>query len=82
MIKNGVVTAVTANDFQPEMVNNTINRKVDHLDVRVECQWKPTTRWTLTGDVYRSRANRPGRRADTFVTAGLVTNAPYADRHH
>ena len=27
--KNGVMTAVTVNQFQPEMVNNTINRKVD-----------------------------------------------------
>ena len=58
-IKNGVVTAVTANDFQPEMVNNTTNRVVTTSMFGLNATWKPTERWTITGDAYQSRADRP-----------------------
>jgi TonB-dependent receptor len=76
-IKNGVVTAVTANDFQPEMVNNTVNRQVKTSMFGLNASWKPTDRWTLTADGYQSRADRPEGGQDTFVTAGLVTAGPY-----
>jgi iron complex outermembrane recepter protein len=39
--------------------------------------WKPDRQVELTGDLYRSTADRPEGGADTFVTAGLVTNGPY-----
>lgn len=78
VVQNGVVTAVTVNTFQPEMVNNTINRNVDTSMFGLNAQWKPTSRLTLTGDVYRSVAKRPEGGTDTFVTAGLVTNQPFA----
>ncbi len=76
-IKNGVVTAVTANDFQPEMVNNTTNRVVTTWMAGLNATWKPTDRWTLIADGYQSRADRPEGGQDTFVTAGLVTAGPY-----
>jgi iron complex outermembrane recepter protein len=76
-IKNGVVTAVTANDFQPEMVNNTTNRVVTTTMFGLNARWKPTDRWTFTADGYQSRADRPEGGQDTFVTAGLVNNGPY-----
>jgi iron complex outermembrane recepter protein len=76
-IKNGVVTAVTANDFQPEMVNNTVNRQVTTTMFGLNASWKPTDRWTFTADGYQSRADRPEGGQDTFVTAGLVTAGPY-----
>jgi TonB-dependent receptor len=76
-IKNGVVTAVTANDFQPEIVNNTTNRVVTTTMFGLNATWKPAERWTITGDAYQSRADRPEGGEDTFVTAGLVTAGPY-----
>jgi len=76
-IKNGVVTAVTANDFQPEMVNNTTDRVVTTTMFGLNATWKPTDRWTITADGYQSRADRPEGGLDTFVTAGLVTSGPY-----
>src|SRR5580704_5230716 len=76
-IKNGVVTAVTANDFQPEMVNNTVNRQVTTTMFGLNASWKPTDRWSFTADGYQSRADRPEGGQDTFVTAGLVTAGPY-----
>ena len=76
-VKNGLVTAVTANDFQPEMVNNTTDRVVTTSMFGLNANWKPTDRWSITGDVYQSRADRPEGGQDTFVTAGLVTNGPY-----
>jgi len=39
--------------------------------------WKPADRWSITGDAYQSRANRPEGGQDTFVTAGLVNNWIY-----
>jgi iron complex outermembrane receptor protein len=78
VVKNGVVTAVTANNFQPEMVNATTNRQVDTWLYGLKATWKPADRWTLTEDVYRSKANRPEGGQDTFVTAGLVSSNPTA----
>jgi len=77
VVKNGLVTAVTANDFQPEMVNNTTNRIVNTSLLGLNASWKPSSRWSFTGDAYRSKAKRPEGGQDTFVTAGLVTHSPY-----
>jgi iron complex outermembrane recepter protein len=76
--QNGLITAVTANEFQPEMVNNTINRNVDTWLAGLNASWKPIERLSLGLDFYRSVAKRPEGGADTFVTAGLVTDQPYA----
>jgi TonB-dependent receptor len=78
VVHNGVVTSVTANNFQPEMVNNTTDRNVDTYLVGLNASWKPISRLTLDFDGYRSAADRPEGGQDTFLTAGLVTNQPYA----
>ncbi|MDE2252403.1 MAG: TonB-dependent receptor [Gammaproteobacteria bacterium] len=77
-IQNGVVTAVTSSNFQPEMVNNTTDRNVNTALYGLNGRWQPNDRLTLDLDVYRSTASRPEGGADTFVTAGLVTDQPYA----
>jgi TonB-dependent receptor len=77
VVKNGVVTAMTANDFQPEMVNNTVHRVVTTSMFGLNATWKPADRWSVTGDAYQSRANRPEGGQDSFVTAGLVNNWVY-----
>ena len=78
VVKNGVVTAVTANYFQPEMVNATTDRQVTTWLYGLKAIWKPADRWTLAEDVYRSKADRPEGGQDTFVTAGLVSSTPNA----
>ena len=78
VVKNGTVTSVSVNTFQPEMVNNTINRQVDTSMYGLRLQWKPTDRLAVDFDAYRSVAKRPEGGTDTFVTAGLVSNTPYA----
>lgn len=78
VVQNGLVTAVTANDFQPEMVNNTTDRVVTTSVFGLNAKWTPADKWSLAGDVYQSRADRPEGGADTFVTAGLVNGSgPY-----
>jgi iron complex outermembrane recepter protein len=74
VVKNGVVTGVTVSDFQPEMVNNTIDRVVTTSVFGLNVEWKPTDKLTFTADGYRSTASRPEGGQDSFVTAGLVTN--------
>jgi len=78
VIQNGLVTSVTANNFQPEMVNNTMNRVVNTSMYGVNATWKPAPKWSFTGDLYQSKAKRPEGGQDTFVTAGLVSQTPYA----
>jgi TonB-dependent receptor len=78
VVKNGVVTGVTVSDFQPEMVNNTIDRVVTTSVFGLNVEWKPTDKLSFTADGYRSSANRPEGGQDSFVTAGLVTNQPTA----
>jgi iron complex outermembrane recepter protein len=78
VVKNGVVTGITVSDFQPEMVNNTIDRVVTTSVFGLNVEWKPTDRLSFAVDGYRSTANRPEGGQDTFVTAGLVTNTPNA----
>jgi len=77
-IDNGLVTAVDVREFQPEMVNNTVNRQVDTWQYGLNGAWDVNDRLNLALDVYRSTANRPEGGADTFVTAGLVSNTPYS----
>jgi iron complex outermembrane receptor protein len=74
VVKNGVVTGVQVNDFQPEMVNNTIDRVVTTSVFGLNVEWKPTDRLTFTADGYHSAADRPEGGRDSFVTAGLVSN--------
>ena len=78
-IKNGVVTGVTANNFTPEIVNNTINRNVVTTMYGLKGTWTPTEKFSLGFDAYRSTANRPEGGTDTFVTAGLVSAKPNAE---
>jgi iron complex outermembrane recepter protein len=78
VVKNGVVTGITVSQFQPEMVNNTVDRVVTTSMFGLNVEWKPTDKLTLTADGYRSTANRPEGGQDSFVTAGLVSNTPYA----
>jgi iron complex outermembrane receptor protein len=75
---NGIISGVTVSGFQPEMVNNTMNRKVTTSLLGVKATWKPASRLTLTGDGYVSKAIRPEGGNDAFVTAGLVTDQPVA----
>jgi iron complex outermembrane recepter protein len=79
VVQNGVITALTATQFQPEMVNNTVNRKVDTYLYGLNASWKPTERLSIGFDGYRSTASRPEGGADTFVTAGLVNDQPVAE---
>ncbi len=79
VVKDGVITSVTVNNFQPEMVNNTMNRFVKTTMFGLNATWKPHERLSLTLDAYRSTANRPEGGQDSFVTAGLVNNSPTAE---
>jgi len=78
VVKNGVVTGITVSDFQPEMVNNTVDRVVTTSVFGLNVEWKPTDKLRFTADGYRSTANRPEGGQDSFVTAGLVSNTPNA----
>jgi TonB-dependent receptor len=79
VVQNGVITSVSVDNFQPEMVNNTINRKVDTFLYGLNAQWKPTDSLTFGADLYRSTASRPEGGTDSFVTAGLVNDQPTAE---
>jgi iron complex outermembrane receptor protein len=76
-VKNGFITSFTTNNFDPEIVNQTIHRKVNTYLVGANAKWDPTTQLSVRADVYRSRANRPEGGLDTFLTAGLVSPTPY-----
>jgi iron complex outermembrane recepter protein len=77
-VNNGIVTGVTAGNFQPEIVNNTTDRNVVTSLYGLRGSWQATDRFKLDFDGYRSTASRPEGGADTFVTAGLVSNTPVA----
>ena len=79
VVQDGTITSVSVDNFQPEMVNNTINRKVDTFLYGLNAQWKPTDSLTFGADLYRSTASRPEAGQDTFVTAGLVNDQPTAE---
>ena len=77
-INNGVITGVTAGNFQPEIVNNTTDRNVVTALYGLRGSWQATDRFKLDFDGYRSTASRPEGGADTFVTAGLVSDTMVA----
>jgi len=77
-VNNGIVTAVTSAAFQPEIVNNTINRNVVTSLYGLRGSWQATDRFKMDFDAYRSTASRPEGGTDTFVTAGLVSQDPTA----
>jgi len=79
VVQGGTITSVSVDNFQPEMVNNTINRKVDTFLYGLNAQWKPTDSLTFGADLYRSTASRPEGGTDSFVTAGLVNDQPTAE---
>ncbi|MGO9850154.1 MAG: TonB-dependent receptor, partial [Steroidobacteraceae bacterium] len=79
VVKNGVITSLSVNEFQPEMVNNTVNRQVTTYEFGLNARWKPLDRLTFDIDAYRSTASRPEGGQDTFVTAGLVNDQPTAE---
>jgi len=79
VVKNGIITAVTVDNFQPEMVNNTTNRNVVTSLYGLNAKWEPTDKLSFAIDAYRSVASRPEGGEDTFVTAGLVNNSPVAE---
>jgi TonB-dependent receptor len=76
-VQNGYITKFTANNFTPELVNQTINRKVTTYLIGANVKWDATSRLTFRADAYRSQANRPEGGTDTFLTAGLVSPTPY-----
>ena len=77
-VNNGLVTSVTSDDFTPEIVNNTIDRNVVTSLYGLRGSWQATDKFKLSFDAYRSAASRPEGGADTFVTAGLVSDTPNA----
>jgi TonB-dependent receptor len=76
-IRNGYITSFTANNFTPELVNQTINRKVNTYLFGANVEWHPAPRLDVHVDAYRSQASRPEGGTDTFLTAGLVSPTPY-----
>ncbi len=71
VIKNGLITSFVGNTFTPEIVNQTIDRKVTTSVVGLNVEWNATDRLTFSGDLYGSKANRPEGGNDAFVTSGL-----------
>ena len=76
-VKDGLITGFTGNTFVPEVVNQTIKRKVTTSLIGVNGTWDINDNLTLKGDVYYSHADRPEGGQDAFVTAGLVSPTPY-----
>jgi TonB-dependent receptor len=76
-VQNGFITDFTANNFVPELVNQTIHRVVNTYLIGANAEWQATPDLTFRTDIYRSRASRPEGGLDTFLTAGLVSPTPY-----
>jgi iron complex outermembrane receptor protein len=76
-VKNGLITGFTANTFTPELVNQTIDRRVTTSLIGLNVEWHASSRLDFAADLYRSRANRPEGGNDAFVTAGLESPTPY-----
>jgi TonB-dependent receptor len=76
-VRNGYITNFKASDFVPEVINQTIDRRVSTYEVGLNADWEPTDQLTVSGDIYRSQAERPEGGTDNFVTAGLVSPTPY-----
>ena len=77
VVKNGYITSFTANTFTPEIVNQTIARRVTTSLLGLNATWRPTENFSVDADVYQSKANRPEGGNDAFVTSGLESATPY-----
>jgi TonB-dependent receptor len=77
VVKNGFVTSFTANTFTPEIVNQTIDRRVTTALLGLNATWQATSNFSVDTDVYQSKANRPEGGNDAFVTSGLESTTPY-----
>jgi iron complex outermembrane recepter protein len=75
-VKNGFITSFHGEFFTPEIVNQTIDRKVTTSLIGLNGSWEASGRFTVDGDLYRSTANRPEGGQDAFVTAGLESPTP------
>ncbi|MBV9914059.1 MAG: TonB-dependent receptor, partial [Sinobacteraceae bacterium] len=73
VIDNNVLTGITSSQFQPEVVNNTINRKVDTSMVGLNGSWKVSSSFDVDFDVYHSGADRPEGGTDNYVSVGLAS---------
>ena len=71
VVKNGFITSFTGNTFTPEIVNQTVDRRVTTSLIGANVSWQPLSNFSLVGDVYQSKANRPEGGNDAFVTSGL-----------
>ncbi|MGH8140568.1 MAG: TonB-dependent receptor [Steroidobacteraceae bacterium] len=77
VVKNGLITSFTGNTFTPEIVNQTIDRRVTTSLIGLNGSWQVSGNFSVDADVYRSKANRPEGGNDAFVTAGLESATPY-----
>ena len=77
VVKNGFITSFTANTFTPEIVNQTVDRRVTTSLIGANASWTPLSNFTLDGDIYQSKSNRPEGGNDAFVTSGLESATPY-----
>ncbi|MBV9697964.1 MAG: TonB-dependent receptor [Gammaproteobacteria bacterium] len=73
VIDNDVLTGITSSQFQPEIVNNTINRKVNTSMVGLNGSWKATPVLDIGFDLYHSAADRPEGGTDNYVSVGLAS---------
>ena len=77
VVNHGFITSFTADNFTPEIVNNTIDRRVTTSLMGLTASFKATSKFSIDLDVYRSQANRPEGGNDAFVTSGLESTTPY-----
>lgn len=76
VVNNGLVTSFTETNFTPEIVNQTIDRKVNTSLIGLNATWQASNRLALAFDAYNSIASRPEGGHDAFVTAGLESDTP------
>jgi iron complex outermembrane recepter protein len=77
VVNNGYITSFTGNNFTPELVNQTIDRRVTTSVFGLNVAWQPTSNLSFTFDGYRSQANRPEGGQNAFVTSGLESTTPF-----
>ena len=77
VVNNGLITSFTANTFTPEIVNQTIDRRVTTSLIGLNARWEASSNFTVNADLYRSKSNRPEGGNDAFVTSGLESPTPY-----
>lgn len=77
VVTNGFITSFVGNTFTPEIVNQTIDRRVTTSLIGFNASWQATSDLLIDADLYRSKANRPEGGNDAFVTSGLESTTPY-----